>query len=441
MTYSEALAYLYAQLPVFHRVGARAIKPGLDNILQFCAYLGNPHERFACIHVGGTNGKGSSSHMLAAVLQSAGYKTALYTSPHLTSFTERFRINGLPIPEEEVARFVEEHQRFIEDLKPSFFEVTVALAFDYFARQEVDIAVIEVGLGGRLDSTNIITPIVSLITNIGWDHSDILGNTLPEIAFEKAGIIKPGVPVVISEYDPETHAVFETKAQECGSELYWATDWYNTTDLGVDETGRKLLVNNENGVDLPISIGLLGSYQLKNVAGVLAVLKVLTHPVFLTGNLNDKALRISEEAVLKGLANVVMLTGLKGRWQFLQQNPVVICDTGHNEPGIKNVFESLRTVSYDKLHLVVGFVKDKDLSKVIRLFPDNAQYYFCQPDIPRALDVEELAAVFGEHGLSGEVFRDVNDALKTAIGRAKPDDCILVTGSTYVVAELNQLKS
>ncbi|RRB06923.1 bifunctional folylpolyglutamate synthase/dihydrofolate synthase [Larkinella rosea] len=439
MTYSEAIDYLYAQLPVFHRIGAKAIKPGLDNVIKLCAYLGNPQQQFKTIHVGGTNGKGSSSHLLAAVLQSAGYKTGLYTSPHLKSFTERIRINGSPMPDDEVAEFVVRHKAFIEDLKPSFFEVTVGMAFDYFARQNVDIAVIEVGLGGRLDSTNIITPLVSLITNIGWDHSDVLGETLQKIAFEKAGIIKPGVPVVISEFDAETYPVFSDRAVECGSELIVGSEWYSATDLGVEGEGRKIVLTSKNGADFRVTLGLLGSYQLKNIAGVLAVLKILARPGFYSDRPDSPAFWISETDVLTGLAHVVTLTGLQGRWQILQHNPTVICDTGHNEPGIRNVMESLQTVAYAQLHLVVGFVKDKDLSKVIRLFPKQARYYFCEPTIPRALDAEILAEEFHTYGLEGDVFNDVNQALEAALALAKPEDCILVTGSTYVVAELNQL--
>ncbi|GAB3902203.1 folylpolyglutamate synthase/dihydrofolate synthase family protein [Larkinella knui] len=430
MTYSEAIDYLYAQLPVFHRVGAKALKPGLDNVIKLCAYLGNPQDQFKSIHVGGTNGKGSSSHLLAAILQSAGYKTGLYTSPHLKSFTERIRIDGFPIPGEAVADFVVQHKAFIEDLKPSFFEVTVGMAFDYFVRQNVDVAVIEVGLGGRLDSTNIITPLVSLITNIGWDHSDILGDSLQKIAYEKAGIIKPGVPVVISERDPETEGVFLDRASECQSPIAFASDQYAIRDLGVHEQGRDLAITSRGQTTTPLTIGLLGIYQLKNAAGVLATVEVL-----------KTQFEIPDLAIADGFSKVVGLTGLKGRWQFLQQNPTVICDTAHNEPGILNVVESLKTVTYQQLHLVVGFVKDKDLSKVIRLFPKDAAYYFCQPDIPRALDAKDLAMAFQEQGREGEVFTDVNQALEVALNRAKPDDCILITGSTYVVAELNQLEA
>ncbi|WP_421830945.1 bifunctional folylpolyglutamate synthase/dihydrofolate synthase [Larkinella sp.] len=430
MTYSEAIDYLYAQLPVFHRIGAKALKPGLDNILKLCEYLGNPQEKFRTIHVGGTNGKGSSSHLLAAVLQSAGYKTGLYTSPHLKSFTERIRIDGFPMPDAEIADFVKTHKAFIEDLKPSFFEVTVGMAFDYFARQNVDLAVIEVGLGGRLDSTNIITPLVSLITNIGWDHSDILGDSLQKIASEKSGIIKPGVPVVISERDPETQAVFEDRARACQSPIVFASDVYAVTDFGAHENGRLLSVTDQKGFIAGMTVGLLGTYQLKNTAGVLATLDVLKNEF-----------DFSQSAVQNGFAKVIELTGLKGRWQVLQQNPTVICDTAHNEPGILSVLESLETVSYQQLHLVVGFVKDKDLSKVIRLFPKGARYYFCQPHIPRALDTELLAEAFRAEGFGGEVFPDVNQALEAAKNRANPADCILVTGSTYVVAELNQLEA
>ncbi|RCR68972.1 bifunctional folylpolyglutamate synthase/dihydrofolate synthase [Larkinella punicea] len=442
MMYSEAIDYLYAQLPVFHRIGAKALKPGLDNILKLCEYLGNPQEKFRTIHVGGTNGKGSSSHLLAAVLQSAGYKTGLYTSPHLKSFTERIRVDGFPMPDAEVAHFVETHKAFIEDLKPSFFEVTVGMAFDYFARQNVDLAVVEVGLGGRLDSTNIITPLVSLITNIGWDHSDILGDSLQKIAYEKAGIIKPGVPVVISEYDAETYPVFKNRAEECGSDILIGSDFYKVTDLGIHADGRHFSLEPYDGGKFELSLALLGTYQLRNVAGVLSVLKVLSTPYILNNSIAEEfKAKLSESAVQAGFAKVVELTGLKGRWQILQQNPTVICDTAHNEPGILSVLESLQTVSYQQLHLVVGFVKDKDLSKVIRLFPKGARFYFCQPDIPRALDAEVLAEAFRAEGFAGDVFPDVNQALEAAKSRANPADCILVTGSTYVVAELNQLEA
>jgi len=428
MTYSEAIDYLYARLPVFHRVGAKAIKPGLGNITRLCDYLGNPQERLTCLHIGGTNGKGSSSHLLAAVLQSAGYKTGLYTSPHLKAFPERIRVDGAPVSEDAVAAFVTQHRAIIEEIEPSFFEITVALAFDYFAREGVDVAVIEVGLGGRLDSTNIITPIASLITNIGWDHSDILGDTLEAIAYEKAGIIKPGVPAVISERDPVTEGVFEERARATNSDLVFASDQYTIIDQGAGPDGRTLVIHARGQLVGTLVIGLLGGYQVKNTAGVLALLEAI-----------KAEFPVSWSAVAKGFRQVTQLTGLKGRWQILQNHPLVICDTAHNEPGLTSVLESLESIPFRQLHLVLGFVKDKDLSKVIRLFPQQARYYFCQPDIPRALDSDSLQQAFADKGLVGERYISVNEALGAALAVAEVEDCILVTGSTYVVAELNQL--
>ncbi|WP_128543426.1 bifunctional folylpolyglutamate synthase/dihydrofolate synthase [Larkinella soli] len=429
MTYSEAIGYLYAQLPVFHRVGAKALKPGLENTIRLCEYLGNPQEKFKTIHVGGTNGKGSSSHLLAAVLQSAGYRTGLYTSPHLKSFTERIRIDGFPIPEEEVADFVGQHKAFIEDLSPSFFEVTVGLAFDYFARQKVDIAIIEVGLGGRLDSTNVISPILSLITNIGWDHSDILGDSLEKIAYEKAGIIKAETPVVISERNPEVDFVFLEKAKDCDAPIRFGPDALEVADGGLTSEGRILRVTTREGKSSDLTIGLLGEYQLKNVGGVLTALKML----------EKSGLPISDAAVENGFKNVVRLTGLKGRWQILQHHPTVICDTAHNEPGLRSIFQSLTKQQFKNLHIITGFVKDKDLTRVLVLFPFNATYYFCEPTIPRALPSGELAGLFNQNGIFGKVYSDVNEALSEAKRLAGPEDIILITGSTYVIAEINHL--
>ncbi|WP_234733852.1 bifunctional folylpolyglutamate synthase/dihydrofolate synthase [Tellurirhabdus bombi] len=428
MTYSEAVAYLYAQLPVFHRVGAKAIKPGLGNIKKLCAALGNPQDKLKCIHVGGTNGKGSSSHLLSAVLQAAGYKTGLYTSPHLKSFTERIRVDGIPISENAVAHFVTQNKGLIEAIAPSFFEITVALAFDEFVRQEVDLAVIEVGLGGRLDSTNIITPLVSLITNIGWDHTDVLGDSLEKIAFEKAGIIKPGVPVVISERAAETEAVFREVATALGSPIAFASDEYVVAGISDGLEGRTLAVTHKGEAWGTLTIGLRGNYQMKNTAGVLRTLAVLE---------NERA--IPRKAIEEGFKKVVDRTGLKGRWQILEHAPLVVCDTAHNEAGLTDVFASLEQISYASLHVVVGFVKDKDLSRVIRLLPKNANYYFCAANIPRSLPVVELQALAQAQGLSGISYDSVNDAVAAAKVNAASGDCILITGSTYIVAELENL--
>ncbi|WP_266365955.1 bifunctional folylpolyglutamate synthase/dihydrofolate synthase [Tellurirhabdus rosea] len=430
MTYSESIEYLYSRLPVFHRVGAKAIKPGLGNIIRLCQALGNPQEKLKYIHVGGTNGKGSSSHLLASVLQCAGYRTGLYTSPHLKSFTERIRINGVSIAEERVAEFVKRHQNLIEEIEPSFFEITLALAFDEFARQQVDIAVMEVGLGGRLDSTNIITPVVSLITNIGWDHADVLGDTLEAIAFEKAGIIKPNVAAVISQRSSDTDFVFQQSANEKGARLLFAEDVYRVvpaTGAPVLDT-RRFEVWKQGEPWGEIESGLLGEYQQRNLGGVLATLDEI-----------QMVYPVPREAILKGVREVVSLTGLKGRWQILQKEPMVICDTAHNEPGLSSVFSALSRLSFSGLHIVVGFVKDKDLERVIALFPEEATYYFTQPRIPRALPVQELAQVMAARGLAGSLYADVNEALEAAVSRAGNNDCILVTGSTYLVAELNKL--
>ncbi|MCU0354184.1 MAG: Mur ligase family protein, partial [Cytophagales bacterium] len=350
MTYPETLDYLYSRLPMFHRIGKAAYKADLHNTLALCAHLGNPEQKFKSIHVAGTNGKGSTSHMLAAVLQSAGYKTGLYTSPHLKSFTERIKINGQEIPQDAVSDFVTRHREFIEQLQPSFFEMTVGMAFDYFAREQVDIAVIEVGVGGRLDSTNVITPELSVITNISWDHMDLLGDTLPKIAAEKAGIIKPGVPVVISERQPEVAQVFIEKAEAENAPIYFADDEINTHDLGIASSGLRRAevtdVSNGGLVICQIEIDLLGEYQFKNVTGVWKAIEILQKADW----------KITAGHVRAGLKSVVSLTGLNGRWQVLSRNPLIVCDTGHNEGGIRLVTEQLDHLTYKRLHMVIGTV-------------------------------------------------------------------------------------
>jgi dihydrofolate synthase/folylpolyglutamate synthase len=436
MNYPETLAWLYAQLPMYQRVGVAGFKKGLGNTQALAAALGHPETRFRSVHVAGTNGKGSSSHLLAAVLQSAGYKVGLYTSPHLREFTERIRVNGQELAPDYLVRWVAEHQGLFAEIEPSFFEMCVALAFDYFAAEQVDVAVVEVGLGGRLDSTNIITPLVSLITNISYDHQAMLGNTLPEIASEKAGIIKPGRPVVVSQTQPEVAPVFEAKAQEEGSPLVFADTRYEarlaaettaedyargTQVLNVYRAGRLYL----EGVQL----GLLGDYQRLNLPGVLATLD----------ELRAQGFNISNVPLRWGLWNVTRLTGLRGRWSIIGQQPLVVADTGHNEAGLQLVLAQLARVPHRHLHMVIGTVNDKDVTKVLALLPREATYYFCQADIPRALPAEELAALATAQGLTGRAYGPVPAAVAAARAAAGPADVVFIGGSTFVVAEVAEL--
>ncbi len=423
--YAETLRYLYQSLPMYQRIGAPAYKADLVNTQKLCRALGNPENRFKSIHIAGTNGKGSSSHMLAAILQAAGYKTGLYTSPHLRDFTERIKVNGQEISRSFVIDFVRRMKPLLEDVQPSFFETTVAMAFDYFVQQAVDIAVIEVGLGGRLDSTNVITPQLSLITNISFDHKDLLGDTLPKIAAEKAGIIKGQVPVVISERQPEVEAVFVDRARAMEAPIVFASD-----HLSLKAAGEGFDVYRDQQLWLKdIRPALRGWYQQRNIPGVLQSVM----------RLKMMGYRISEEALRTGIAHVVSLTGLKGRWQVLSQKPLIVCDTGHNPAGIQMVVEQIKATPHRKLHMVFGVVKDKDLNEVFRLLPADADYYFCQANIPRALDAYDLSAKAGAIGLHGVVERDVNKALRRAIESAGADDMIFVGGSTFVVAELENL--
>ncbi|MBJ2173251.1 bifunctional folylpolyglutamate synthase/dihydrofolate synthase [Aureibaculum sp. A20] len=404
MTYKATLDWMFSQLPMYQRQGKIAFKKDLTNTLSLTAHLGNPHQKFKSIHVAGTNGKGSTSHMIASVLQEAGYKVGLYTSPHLKDFRERIKINGNCISEKEVVQFIKNNKTFLEQQKLSFFEMTVGLAFDYFAKQEVDIAIIEVGLGGRLDSTNIITPEVSVITNIGFDHTQMLGNTLPEIAFEKAGIIKKGIPVVVSERQPEVQNVFLKRSEELAAPLYFAEDEV-TEDYKSD---------------------LLGLYQQKNSKAAVQTLLVLRKQGF----------KISDKEIKKGLLEVVKNTGLLGRWQTLGHNPFIICDTAHNKEGLTYVLKQLAEQVFEELHIVIGVVNDKDLSSVLPLFPKNALYYFCRPDIPRGLDADELRIEASSFQLNGLSYSSVLQALNAAKSNAKSTDLIFVGGSTFVVAEV-----
>lgn len=439
MNYKQTIDYLYTLLPVFHREGAKAFKPGFKNILRLCEYLGNPHKKFKSIHIAGTNGKGSTSHYMAAILQSAGYKTGLYTSPHLKDYTERFRINGKSIEKAKISAFVEQHKTIIEELKPSFFELSVALAFDFFASMKVDMAVIEVGLGGRLDSTNIIFPELTVITNIGFDHMDVLGDTLSKIAFEKAGIIKWNIPVVISEGHEETNQVFLDKARQENANIFFAENNYQVvenTDSDSDKSNLVVDVFDKNGNKLfeEISSQLIGKYQLKNLAGIFQSIEILRSLGF----------KISDNAIENGIARVVSLTGLKGRWQVLQHLPLTICDTGHNEHGLKIVLNQIdklynRGFVKGQKHFILGFVKDKNVREILQLFPKDANYYFCQANSPRSMTSENLIEIANSIGISGYPILSVNSALEKVRKIACKDDFIYIGGSTFVVAELDEL--
>ncbi|MFV1450453.1 folylpolyglutamate synthase/dihydrofolate synthase family protein [Maribacter sp. HS] len=403
MTYKETLDWMFAQLPMYQNKGKVAFNSKLDGITLFASHLGNPHTNFKSIHVAGTNGKGSSSHLLASVLQEAGYKVGLYTSPHLKDFRERIRINGKKINKDWVVDFIENNSSFFEQRKLSFFEMTVGMAFSYFDKESVDIAIIEVGLGGRLDSTNIIHPEVSLITNIGLDHTDILGDTIPEIAREKAGIIKPNTPVVISEFNEETVPIFKEVANKMNSKILFADSGNYNRDY---------------------EIGLLGSYQKRNIKGVLGTLNLL------------KGFEIREEDKVHGFKNVVKNTGLMGRWQKIGDQPTIICDTAHNKDGLSYVLKQLKNQEFDTLHIVIGVVKDKNIADILPLFPKNAVYYFCKPKIFRGLDENILARQFYDLNFKGDAYKSVNKAFKTAQKQAKKSDLIYVGGSNFVVAEV-----
>ena len=428
MNYLETLDYLFHALPMFQRVGASAFKKDLNNTLALCAHLGNPEQRFKSVHVAGTNGKGSTSHALAAVLQSAGYKTGLYTSPHLKSFTERIRINGQEISQEYVVQFVAENRGVLDQLKPSFFEMTVGMAFWFFAKQNVDIAVVEVGMGGKYDSTNVLLPELSVITNIGRDHVQFLGETLPEIAGEKAGIIKPGVPVVISQFQEETADVFLQKTKELNAPIFFADKKIKLQKIA-KVANRAIYSVEKEGKKKEIKFDLQGDYQRYNLPGILESLD----------QLRNLSWKISEEALAGGLANVTALTGLKGRWELLGENPTIIADTGHNEPGIREILSQLKTYSYQTLWMIIGMVQDKDISKILELLPRDANYVFCQADLPRALPASQLAEKARAFGLSGKTIPNVNEALNFARKNAGRNDLIFVGGSTFVVAEIDNL--
>ena len=404
MTYQDTLDWMFSQLPMYQRQGQSAYKADLSNTLKLIEYLKFPDRSFKSIHVAGTNGKGSTSHMLASILQEAGYKVGLYTSPHLKDFRERIKINGKEVSKSFVIGFINRNKSFFETNSLSFFEMTVGMAFDYFSKQKVDIAIIEVGLGGRLDSTNVITPELSVITNIGFDHMQFLGNTLEAIAFEKGGIIKPNIPVIIGETQEETTRVFIDFANKNHSKIVFA-------DQEVNKSYKS---------------DLKGSYQEKNIKTVVQSIK----------EMQLKGYKISEKHIVNGLLNVVKNTGLKGRWQILSDVPKVVCDTGHNKEGLTHVMNQIAQETFNKLHIVFGVVNDKDLSSIVNLLPKQATYYFCKPDIPRGLDAHVLKKNLSVFGLEGEVYSSVNEAYNAALENAHLDDFIFIGGSTFVVAEI-----
>lgn len=427
--YQETIDYLFTRLPMFSRIGAAAIKKDLHNTVALCEALGDPHTKFKSIHIAGTNGKGSVSHMLAAVLQTAGYKTGLYTSPHLHDFRERIKVNGEMVSEAFVIDFTHRIQPQIDQLEPSFFEITVAMAFEYFAQQQVDIAVIETGLGGRLDSTNIITPELSIITNIGWDHMNLLGDRLDKIAFEKAGIIKQKIPTVIGEAIPETETVFLQKAKEQQATLLFANEHFTTEEVLMQNNKLQVIVKNKTtGKPLSYELDLPGLYQTKNLCTVLTAVE----------QLQQQGWNISHEQVQTALSHTKQINGLHGRWEVIRQNPTVVLDVGHNEDGIKQIVKQLQFCSFQQLHIVIGMVKDKEIDKVLALLPEKAVYYFTKAQIPRALDAITLQQKANAFNLKGETYMNVNDALTKAKQCASADDLILVCGSVFLVGEVKR---
>jgi len=428
MNYLQTIEYLFSRLPMYSRIGVAAFKKDLTNTITLCEHLGNPHHKFKSIHIAGTNGKGSVSHMLAAILQTAGYKTGLYTSPHLKDFRERIKVKGNEISEKFIIAFTEKIKPLIEEIEPSFFEITVAMAFDYFAEQKVDVAVVEVGLGGRFDSTNIITPELSVITNIGWDHMNILGDSLEKIAFEKGGIIKDGVPVIIGEMIPETKLIFEKIATEKNAPLHLATEERNVAgwewekhELIVEVAEQGKTDHKKYHLDLP------GIYQSKNLLTVLEACSVL----------KELGYKLNEEDTRHGLQKAKKITGLHGRWEIIHENPTIILDVGHNEDGIKQIIQQIELTKHHDLHIIIGMVKDKEIDTVLSLLPHSANYYFTQAHIPRALPAETLREQAEKFNLKGKIVTDVNKAIREAKSKAHKDDLVLVCGSVFLVGEVN----
>lgn len=428
MTYQETIDYLYSKLPMFSRIGAAAYKNNLDNTIALCNFLNNPQSKFPSIHIAGTNGKGSTSHMLASVLQENGYKTGLYTSPHIKDFRERIRINGEKISESFVVEFTKRTKDLTEKIQPSFFELTVAMAFDYFAQNKVDVAVIETGMGGRLDSTNVITPILSVITNIGYDHTQFLGNRLEDIAGEKAGIIKKNIPVVIGESHAETTNVFESKALENDSKIIFADRLYTAIPIKSNLLYQQCDVTDlTNGNTETFRLDLTGNYQLNNLKTVLAAEKILI----------DLGYKINIDKEKAALQQVKKNTGLRGRWDIINYNPLIIADVAHNKAGVQEILKQLnKEYDFSKVHFILGFVKDKDVSSVLDLFPKKAHYYFTNASIERALPHRELKNMAEVNGLNGESFNNINEALENAKTKLKDGDVVMICGSFFIIAEL-----
>ncbi|MFH0864574.1 MAG: folylpolyglutamate synthase/dihydrofolate synthase family protein [Bacteroidota bacterium] len=433
MDYQQTLDYLFEQLPMYHRIGAAAYKANLDNTIEICRLLNNPQDQFKSVHIAGTNGKGSVSHYLASIFQECGYKTGLYTSPHLKDFRERIRINGKMIPETNVVGFVEKYRTEFKKIKPSFFEWTVGLAFDYFRNEKVDIAIIETGLGGRLDSTNVINPEVSVITNISLDHSNLLGNTLEKIALEKAGIIKENIPFVVGETQHCSSSVFNAVSKEKKAEIFYADKMFRAKDINQQFGNKPFLELTIKAIDetypkkiIKIISELAGIYQVKNIITAFAAIEILI----------TKGYRIKPENTLKGFEKVIENTEILGRWQKLSDNPLAFCDTGHNEEGIREILCQLKKIPYKKLHWVFGMVNDKDISKILSILPKDAEYYFCRADVPRALSDSELYSNAGKYDLKGASYGTVRNAYNKAKTVAQNDDLILIGGSTFVVAEV-----
>jgi dihydrofolate synthase / folylpolyglutamate synthase len=428
MDYQQTIDYLFSRLPMFSRIGVSAYKSDLGNTIELCRFLGNPQDKFKSIHIAGTNGKGSVSHMLSAILQTAGFRTGLYTSPHLKDFRERIKIDNEWVKEDYVIEFTERIQPLIGKLEPSFFEITVAMAFDYFSRMKVDIAVIEVGLGGRLDSTNIITPVLSVITNIGYDHMNILGDTLKQIASEKAGIIKKGIPVVVGERDSSSAMVFEERASEKGATLSFADQKRFVADWKFQRHQLIAEVTTTHSNDKQYyHLDLMGLYQIKNLITVLESVKVL----------QQRGWNIPDRQVTKALSEVKHLTGLHGRWETIHENPLIILDVGHNEDGIREIARQIEITDHEGLHIVIGMVKDKEITRILGLLPVQARYYFTKAQIPRALPEQELAVRASDFGLAGNPYPNVNSAVRAALELAGKKDLIIICGSVFIVGEVN----
>ncbi|MEO7120514.1 MAG: folylpolyglutamate synthase/dihydrofolate synthase family protein [Ginsengibacter sp.] len=425
MNYEQTLHHLYNTLPLYSNIGTKAYKADLNNTFALCKYLGDPQNEITTIHVAGTNGKGSTSHMLTSVFQQNGFRTGLYTSPHLKDFRERIKINGEMIQQDFVIHFVERMQAFSEQVQPSFFELTFVMALEYFKQEKVDIAIIETGLGGRLDSTNVITPEISVITNIGFDHMDILGDTLDKIAFEKAGIIKDGIPVVIGETIPETKQVFIEKANEKNAPIYFAQEKYKLISVKPIDGQLQIEVKNSFNKSKQYNLDLTGLYQAKNLLTVLTVIDIL-----------KKKILLKEENIAAGLANVKLLSGLHGRWEIIHREPMVVLDVAHNVDGIRQIIYQIKNSIYEKLHIVFGMVKDKEIDKVLEILPKDATYYFTKAQIPRALHEAELSERASKYDLKGSAFNNVNKALKAAMAKASQKDMIIVCGSVFVVGEV-----